>query len=244
VAVAAHRDHDGDGSPDLTATVHRLDELYPYEPVFSGFVVSPRAGAVIGGRRKVDVAWIGEQPTDPPLRFWTRIGLLAPGRPEWSTWTEPYTEEGVDEGAWQRPDPARRVEVEVLRPDLSCLEACGDLDRDGVLDWLGLAEAPPAVVVLSGADGGVLRAIPMEAWPMATVAAGGFELDDVDGDRVLDWIVGCHVSQSAARVEPRACALGLIALVSGADWHVIRSLERESFLAGPALRASRVIVPD
>jgi hypothetical protein len=141
-------------------------------------------------------------------------------------------------------DADRAAQVTAAHPDLESPQLCGDVNQDGVLDWLGLVEKPLSVCILSGADLSVLRTIPMSDHPMATVATGGFEVDDVDGDGVGDWIIGVQVSQSDAHVAPRTCKLGLISLVSGASKHVIRTLDRESFLQGAAKQCPLVRLPE
>jgi hypothetical protein len=106
------------------------------------------------------------------------------------------------------------------------------------------ANKPRAVVLVSGSDLSVLRTIPMESRNLATAVTGTFALGDVDRDGVPDWLVGIHVSQSDDHDAPRACRLGLIALVSGGDFHLIKSLERESFLSGSGRQCPVVTLPE
>jgi hypothetical protein len=134
--------------------------------------------------------------------------------------------------------------VRAAHPRLDDPKVGGDLDGDGFLDWLGLTSNPPSVVIVSGADLSELRSLSVSTEPMATAATGGFDVGDVDGDGVRDWIVGAHVSQSEGRIAPRTCRLGLITLVSGADLRVIATLERESFLADPAHTCPTVRLTD
>lgn len=140
--------------------------------------------------------------------------------------------------------PAARVAVESAQPELSQLQPCGDLDADGTLDWLGLRADPPEVGVVSGRDLSLLRTLTLSSWRYATVATGGSGMGDLDGDGTPDWLVGLHVSQSDERLEPRTCRTGLLSLVSGADLSVLATLERTSFLAGPARDCPVVAFPD
>jgi hypothetical protein len=168
---------------------------------------------------------------------WVQGGLISP-----------------QEAGWQQADPDPNREKDPLFPssirisqahtDLQNVGACGAVDGDGVLDWSGLSAKPRAVVLVSGSDLSVLRTIPMESRNLATAVTGTFALGDVDRDGVPDWLVGIHVSQSDDHDAPRACRLGLIALVSGGDFHLIKSLERESFLSGSGRQCPVVTLPE
>jgi hypothetical protein len=190
-----------------------------------------------------------EAPVTTEGTYWQSVWLIDPRSPAWSSWNSV----AKPEGKTNTGDDALNVAsapFELLtrgiadaHPELHQIAPCGDVDVDGVLDWSGLTESPRSVVLVSGADRRILRTIPMESRPYATIATGCFELDDMDGDGVHDWLVGIHVSQSDDHDAPRTCRLGLIALVSGADFHVINSLERKSFLAGPSGQCPVVVLP-
>src|SRR4029079_8709675 len=115
-------------------------------------------------------------------------------------------------------------------PMLKSERQCGDANGDGVLDSMGLVDAPRAVCILSGPDRSILRTLMADAAaPFTSAATNSFEVDDVNGDGVQDWIICLRVSESQQLNEgPRNCRLGLISLVSGADRHVIRTIERDS----------------
>jgi hypothetical protein len=181
----------------------------------------------------------------------------APTGGSWGELLAGWAEGGLidpHEYGWQEsePDPQREksplfpssIRISQAHPQLLNIGACGDFDGDGVLDWAGLTTKPRSVVLVSGADLNVLRTIPLESRDFATAVTGTFALGDVDGDGVPDWLVGIHVSQSDDHDAPRTCRLGLIALVSGTDFHVIKSLERENFLAGPARKCPVVCLPE
>jgi hypothetical protein len=189
-----------------------------------------------------------EPQTPKPRLFWQRTWLIDPSERGWSAWgvrSDP-TKNSQSESTDLDPQIAvpLRTRISGAHPDLRCIQPCGDFDADGVLDMSGLADDPRSVVIVSGADLRILRRISLESRPLATVATGGFQLGDVDGDGVPDWLIGIHVTQSEDHDTPRTCRLGLIALVSGADFHVIKSLERESFLAGPSRQCPVVTLPE
>jgi hypothetical protein len=172
---------------------------------------------------------------------WTFAALIDPGIPGWVA--------GSTGDGEVLPEPLNALRSAGARmaeeyPALRGHQVCGDLNGDGVLDWLGLASDPCLVFLMSGRDMRILRTIPLSAHRMATAATGGFELGDVDGDGVSDWCVGAQVSQSDERLTPRTCHVGVLSIVSGADLHVIATIEREAFLAGAGASCPVVRLPE
>ncbi len=181
-----------------------------------------------------------EDATYPPQRNWTYVDLVDP------TWRLGAVSERLLGAELPEFRALVQVQADLERtyPALRGLQICGDLDGDGTLDWLGMTEDRSLVYVVSGRDLRVLRMISTASQRLATIATGGFELGDVDGDGQSDWLVGVQVSQSDDHETRRTCRLGLISIVSGADLHVIRTLERETFLSGPASQCPVVHLPD
>jgi hypothetical protein len=109
------------------------------------------------------------------------------------------------------------------------MSGVGDIDRDGLEDVLvgapgqPVGPAPGSAVLLSGANGAVLRTFTPPAGALAFGAAvGGF--DDVNGDNVGELLVGAPGS-------------GAVFVISGSDGVVLRTLigsPGSSFGAGVA----------
>jgi hypothetical protein len=177
---------------------------------------------------------------DSDERGWMRTALIEPDVEQWVT--SDWDPEGDSIPFPEGTSPNPRIAAQF--PGVADLQTCGDVDDDGALDWLGLTTHPFGIVVISGRDSTAIQSFTFDARQLATVATAGIEMGDVDGDGVSDWLVGAHASESTGHVSDRTCRLGIASLVSGADLHVIRTLERESFLAGPAATCPVVRIPD
>jgi hypothetical protein len=200
------------------------------------YLIDPRAGM----RRLAAPPESAEPESSASLSaaYWQRVALIGPGHRGWG--------DGYSWSTGSQPDFLElRASKPVLEkyPTLERVQICADIDGDGVLDWLALGRNPCSVFLVSGSDLRILRTIPMSSHPFATVATGGFEVGDIDGDGVHDWVLGGQVSQSEDRETSRMCRLGILSLVSGIDLHVIGTLERSSFLDGPASQCPVVRLP-
>lgn len=213
-------------------------------------VLSRREGALLQTGEQAAREISGENGegrlTPPRSCVWSTV--IAPER---DGWLPGMSSDFDSNGAQEPPIPglgareaACREKLTLAKLPVHDLHACGDLDDDGIMDWLGLADDPRRALVISGRDASVLREMRFGPDRYATVATGMQELGDVDGDGVTDFLVVGHVSRSTERLARRTCLLGLVSIVSGADGRVLRTIEREAFVHGPGATCKRVVIPD
>ncbi len=67
----------------------------------------------------------------------------------------------------------------------SSVSALGDVDGDGVAEFVLVGVAVGEMLVISGADGRIVRGVPLEDGTVALAPAG-----DLDGDGAADWLAG------------------------------------------------------
>jgi hypothetical protein len=250
-------DRSGRGCAKLRAWTETVGADAKQHVRHEDIVLSGCDGTILGGgalprpdTQEADAS--DSQPAERRVRLWSTV--VDPEHAGWTTAfpdTEQFDPNGsADPGALLVPrslsvvaDHCREMLAQT-HSDIHDLHACGDLDNDGVVDWLGLADEPRRALVISGRDGSVLREMPFGPDRFATVAAGMQELGDIDGDGVTDLLVVGHVSRSTERLSRRTCLLGLASIVSGADGHVLRTIEREAFVNGPGASCKRVVIPN
>ena len=122
----------------------------------------------------------------------------------------------ADDVLWEAPAPVARDGTGTV------LRSIADVTGDGLPDLLvgapwGAGDALGAVRILAGADGGLLLEV-RSTVPGDRFGASLDILDDVDGDGVPDFAVGCP------RDAATGALTGAVSLVSGSDGSELRRL--------------------
>ena len=182
VSLRAVGDIDGNGTADLLAARDGQSTLYPY--LGDGHWRFTPAAAILPHQSLACV-----QIAD----------LNRDGRPDLLS-SHLLNQFSLGQGAGRFAAP-RPITVAPDVPSMGCRLSLVDLDGDGILDGVSVADATQAIVVHRGRGDGDFK--PAFDWPMPP-GATGFALGDVDGDARADVLTATQPYQD----EPTRPMLG------------------------------------